>query len=102
MRARIKRVVQRFLLITISSLLLLTLLAYAVDYAIFRYRVATNRQPLGQITVYTYDAVPQKNGKTELIFHPPEAQTCVHALFPHSGYATCWYLQRHSERRINF
>jgi hypothetical protein len=76
-------------------------MAYAADYVAIHYRVATNRQPFDQITVSSYEAVPQKNGKTEFIFNPPEAQTCVHALFPHFGYQPCWYLQRHRERRID-
>lgn len=79
----------------------LTLLAYALDYAVFRYRLSTNRQPFGQIIVTTYDAVAQKNGKTEFIFNPPEPQTCVNALFPRQGYQPCWYLQRHTEQRTN-
>jgi hypothetical protein len=84
-----------------SSVLGVTLLAYAADYAVFRYRVATNRQPFGQVTVLPYEAVPQKSGKTQFIFNAPEAQTCVHALFPHSAYAPCWYLQRHTEQRTD-
>jgi len=79
----------------------LTLVAYAVDYAVFRYRVAANRQPFGQITVSSYDAVLQKNGKTQFIFNPPELQTCVHSLFPHAGFVPCWYLQRHTEPRTD-
>lgn len=99
--ARIKHLLKRLLLITVSFLLGLTLLAFAADYAVFRYRLSTNRQPFGQITVTSYDAVQQKNGKTEFIFNPPEAQTCVNALFPGGGYVPCWYLQRHAEQRTN-
>ena len=101
LRARINHVLKRALLISLASLLGLTLLAYAIDLAVFRYRLSTNRQPFGQITVTTYDAVAQKNGKTEFIFNPPEVQTCVNALFPRAGYQPCWYLQRHTEQRTN-
>jgi hypothetical protein len=101
LRDRIKRFLKRLIAIGLSSAMGLILLAYAVDYGVFRYRVAANRQPLGQITVTRYDAVLQKNGKTEFIFNPPEAQTCVNALFPRAGYAPCWYLQRHTEQRTN-
>ena len=87
--------------IGLASALTVTAFAYAVDYAVFRYRVAANRQPFGQITVTRYDAVLQKNGKTQLIFSPPEAQTCVRALFPRAGYTPCWYLQRHTEQRTD-
>lgn len=83
------------------SVLSLTLLAYGADYAVFRYRVASHRQPFGQVTVLPYDAVLQKSGKTQFIFNPPEVQTCVHALFPHGGYEPCWYLQRHTEQRTD-
>ncbi len=89
------------MIVGLSSASGLTLLAYAVDYGVFRYRVATNRQPYGQITVTSYDAVAQKNGKTQFIFNPPEAQTCANALFPRAGYVPCWYLQRHTEQRTN-
>jgi len=101
LRPTIKHLLKRALVITVASALGLTLLAYTVDYAVFRYRLATNRQPFRQITVTTYDAVAQKNGKTEFLFNPPEAQTCVNALFPRAGYPPCWYLQRHTEQRTN-
>jgi hypothetical protein len=101
LRAQIKHFLKRLIVVGVSSALGLTAFAYAVDYAVFRYRVAANRQPFGQITVSSYDAVQQKSGRTEFIFNPPEAQTCVHALFPRSGYVPCWYLQRHSEPRTN-
>jgi hypothetical protein len=90
------------MLIAVSLALGLTALAYMVDYAVFRHRLATNRQPFAQIAVTSYDAVPQKNGKTEFIFNPPQVQTCVNALFPRESYVPCWYLQRHTEQRTNF
>jgi hypothetical protein len=96
-RHRLKRFVAGALL----AVLCVSAFAYAVDFAIFRYRVAANRQPFGQITVSRYDAVQQKSGKTVFIFNPPEAQTCVNALFPRSGYFPCWYLQRHTEQRTD-
>jgi hypothetical protein len=101
LRPSIKHFLKRVIVIGLSSALGLTLLAYTVDYAVFRYRVATNHRPFGQITVTSYDAVAQKNGKTEFLFKPPEAQTCVNALFPRAGYVPCWYLQRHTEQRTN-
>jgi hypothetical protein len=99
--AEFKHWLLRVIVIGLASVLSLTALAYAIDFAVFRYRVATNRQPYGQITVSSYDAIPQKSGKTEFIFNPPDAQTCVNSLFPREGYTPCWYLQRHAEQRIN-
>jgi hypothetical protein len=100
-RNKIKHFLKRLIVIALSCALGITLIAYAVDYAVFRYRVSTNRQPFGEITITSYDAVEQKSGKTQFIFNPPQAETCVHALFPHDGYIPCWYLQRHTEQRTD-
>jgi hypothetical protein len=89
------------MVVGLSSALGVTGVAYAVDYVVFRHRTAANRQPFGQVTVMPYYAVRQKSGKTQFIFNPPEAQTCVHALFPRAGYPPCWYLQRHTEQRTD-
>jgi hypothetical protein len=101
LRDRLKRFLIRLILWGLCGTLGAALAAYAVDYAVFRYRWSGNRQPFGEVTVSSYDAVQQKNGKTEYIFNPPEQQTCVHALFPHAGFVPCWYLQRHTEPRTD-
>jgi hypothetical protein len=99
--ARIRRFLLRLAASIFLSALGLAGLAFSVDYAVFRYRVAGNHQAYGQITVTHYDAVKQKNGKTEFLFDPPQAQPCVNSLFPHEGYQPCWYLQRHPEQRTD-
>jgi|SRR5580704_588814 hypothetical protein len=76
-------------------------LAFGVDYAVFRVRVATNRSPYGSVIVKHYTAIQQKSGKTEFIFDPPQAQPCVNALFPHAESLPCWYLSRHPEQRTD-
>jgi hypothetical protein len=98
--ARIRHFLKRLLGVTLLAVAGVSLVAYAVDYGVFRYRVGTNRA-FGQVTVTSYDAVQQKNGKTEFLFDPPQAQTCVNSLFPRAGYVPCWYLQRHTEQRTN-
>jgi hypothetical protein len=76
-------------------------LVYGLDYAIFRIRAATNRNVYGAVTVSHYYAVLLKNGKTQFIFDPPQAETCVNAVFPHAGSLPCWYLRRHPEQRTD-
>jgi hypothetical protein len=98
--AGVVRTLKRLLAVMLLSLVTLTIVAYTVDFAIFRYRVGANNA-FGQVTVTSYDAVQQKNGKTEFLFNPPQAQTCVNSLFPRAGYLPCWYLQRHPERRTD-
>ncbi len=100
-RARIKHFLKRLIAVGLASAVAVTAAAYAVDYTLFRYRVSSNRQPYGQVTVTRYDAITQKSGKTQFIFSPPETQTCVHALFPRGGYTPCWYLERHAEERTD-
>jgi hypothetical protein len=77
------------------------LLAYGGDFAIFRLRVAANRNAYGSVVVNHYTAVLQKNGKTTLTFDPPTPWTCVNSLFPHQGWLPCWYLSRHPEQRTD-
>jgi hypothetical protein len=76
-------------------------IAYGVDFLVFRVRLATNRDPYGSVVVNHYYAVLQKNGKTQFIFDPPQPETCVKALFPHSGSPPCWYLSRHPDQRTD-
>jgi hypothetical protein len=97
----IRRLLLRIIAAAFLSALSLIVLAYGVDYVVFRYRVSGNRRPFGQVTVFPYDAIPQKSGKTQFIFNPPEVRTCVHALFPRAGYEPCWYSQRHTEQRTD-
>lgn len=87
----------------ISALVLAGVAAavYCGDLAVFRVRVAGNWDPYGSVTVEPYYAIAQKSGKTQFIFQPPQPQACIHALVPHSGYSTCWYLSRHPEPRTD-
>jgi hypothetical protein len=97
LRERLRRIFLGAVLFILGT----ALLAFAVDFAVFRVRVAANRNAYGSVVVSHYYAVLQKNGKTQFIFDPPAAEKCVNALFPHSGMQPCWYLSHHPERRTN-
>ena len=97
LRTRLRRI----LVTAIVSIALAGLIAFALDYAVFRVRAAANWSPYGSVTVRHYYAVLQKNGKTTFMFDPPQAWTCVNALFPHGGSLPCWYLKRHPEQRTD-
>lgn len=77
------------------------ILAFTVDFSVFRMRVATHHDAFGSVTVKHYYAVLQKNGRTQFIFEPPQDESCVKTLFPHSGEMPCWYLSRHPEQRTD-
>jgi hypothetical protein len=97
LKARLRRIFFGVILAAVAA----AALAYGLDYAVFRIRASTNRNAYGTVTVNHYYAILQKNGKTQLIFDPPQAQTCVRALFPHEGWLPCWYLARHPDQRTD-
>lgn len=75
---------------------------YDGDDLSVRYRIPKSRQPLGTVTVRRFDAISEKNNRTEFIYEDPMAVTCVRSLFPHLGYQPCWYLSRHADQRVNY
>ena len=85
----------------IIGLIVLTLLTYAGDYFWVQYRISRHLDPFSTVTIQPYYAIHQKSGKTEYDFAAPESQLCVRSLFPHLGYSPCWYLTRHTEKRID-
>ena len=91
----------RTFIAVVVTLLGAAALAFGLDYAVFRIRVATNQNAYGSVNVNHYYAILQKNGKTSFTFDPPGPQTCVNAFFPHEGLLPCWYLQRHPDQRTN-
>ena len=80
----------------------LLVLAYLGDYISLAYRIPNGREQFGSIEVEKLLAVPQKDRKTEYIADPPEAEQCVHSLFPQFGLAPCWYLARHAMQQVNY
>jgi hypothetical protein len=85
------RIIKRVLLIVV----LVLAAAYGADYL-----VARNR-PHGSVDVQPYLAVPQKNGKVEIIMQDPETDECVNSLLPHQDLQPCWYLVKHKQKRID-
>jgi hypothetical protein len=99
--AKLRERLSRIFLGTVVFVLSTAILTFGVDQGLFRLRVAAQRHPYGSVVVSRSYAVLQKNGKTQFIFDPPTPETCVKALFPHSGMQPCWYLSRHPEQRTN-
>lgn len=54
--------------------------------------------PVGMVRVQPTYAIPHKDGRAELVFGDPVDQPCLHSLFPHMGYAPCWYLNRQNQK----
>jgi hypothetical protein len=92
---------KQLLLRIFGGLILVGLLVYGGDYVSVRYRVLKGRDPFTTVAIQPYYAIHEKSGKTEFDFAQPQTEICVRSLFPHSGYRPCWYVNRHTEKRID-
>ncbi|HXJ80310.1 MAG TPA: hypothetical protein VMS64_16720 [Candidatus Methylomirabilis sp.] len=81
-------------------LVVLLSLLYIGDDVSVRYRMAHQKDgdPLQRVTYYI--ATMLKNGRVEVFYDQPQTEVCVRALFPHRGYRPCWYVTRHTVRRV--
>jgi hypothetical protein len=91
---------RKIMLGILAGLIVASVLAYALDYLLWRYKLSTGRTPYGTLTVQYYYAIQEKNGKTEYDYQPPQQESCVNSLFPHAGYSPCWYERKHTEKAI--
>lgn len=82
-------------------LVALALAVYAGDYLSIRWGIPKSRPQFGSVRVQRYYAVKLKNDRTELMFQPPAPQPCSNSLFPQLGASPCWYLARHTTKRID-
>ena len=68
--------------LSLTVLIAVCVLLYAVDYLVWRYKLATGHHPYGTVTVQFYYAIQEKNGKTEYDYQPPQPDMCVNSFFP--------------------
>ena len=73
-------------------------LVYFGDYLSVRIRMMHPKpaDPFESMKSLRVLAIPEKNGKTEYEVdaqNPEQTVTCVHSLFPHSGFSPCWYVK---------
>ena len=92
---------KRYLAFTVIILASALLVIYIGDYFVIRYKGARKRDPFGSVTVRRYYSIEKKANKTEYVFAGAQDEQCVNSLFSHLGRRPCWYVQRHSEQRVN-
>jgi hypothetical protein len=87
--------------IAIAALVALVI-TYAVDYISLhlRMRKPTPTDPFESVSIDRMYAILQKSGKSEFVPADTINVTCVHSLFPHSGYNPCWYVERQKDQTI--
>jgi hypothetical protein len=84
----------RILVVAVAVLALL----FISDYLSVRIRAIHPKpaDPFESIKALRVLAIPEKNGKTSYEVdaqNPEQTVTCVHSLFPQSGYSPCWYVK---------
>lgn len=74
----------------------LVAVSYACDYGYAKARNA----PFADVQIERYLAIAEHFNKIGYEPTTPVTERCVYSLFPHFGYAPCWYLTRHTVRYI--
>lgn len=84
----------------LAGLLVLAVLFYALDYAVWRVRLL-GATGIDFAQVNRMSVAPLKGGKEEYYFDGTGSEACAVSLFPPftlQGFATpCWWLRRHPQ-----
>ena len=79
------------------ALLVVTIGAYAADWAIFTLRGA----PTSTVTVSRFQTVPLKGNKVEYDYLGTADVPCSQSLFPQGGQSPCWRLRRNPNQTVD-
>jgi hypothetical protein len=78
------------------ALLVIAAVAYPVDWAVWRSRVAGGG--MEQIEVRTFVVGELKGGKEDYYPQGSSMMPCSKTLYPQGGNMACWWLERHREQ----
>lgn len=88
---------KRIVVIAVAALFAL----YLADTLAVWIPIPPGRQVYGEVQVRVFYAMSLKGNRTEYQDGGIQKQTCVYALFPHSGDSPCWYASRHTEKWLS-
>jgi hypothetical protein len=100
--ARPLAIVKRILIAAVLAAALLYL-GDALSVRIRRIHPHPN-DPFESLTAPRILAIPENNGKVSYerdIQQPDQTVTCVHSLFPHSGFFPCWYIKKKLQQPVS-
>jgi hypothetical protein len=86
----------RLLVRGVLGVLLLAVVAYPVDWAVWRVRVASGGG-MGSVQVDRFTVAELKGGKEDYYPDGTEMVVCSKSLYPQGGYGVCWWVERHRE-----
>lgn len=86
----------KWLLKSVGVVLLVAALAYPLDFAVWRVRVARGGG-MGSVPVERFTVAELKGGKEEYFPNGIETVACSRSLYPQEGHNPCWWVERHRE-----
>jgi hypothetical protein len=92
----IEKFLVKMLARTVAGVLLIALVAYPVDWAVWRTRVADGGG-MGSLQVNRLTVAELKGGKEDYYFNGTTMVSCSTSLYPQGGYNPCWWVKRHPE-----
>jgi hypothetical protein len=80
----------------VLGLVLLGVVAYPLDWAVWRARVARGGG-MGQVQVDRFTVAELKGGKEDYYSDGTSIVPCSESLYPQGGNGVCWWVRRHAE-----
>lgn len=77
------------------------LVAYPVDFAIWKIRVA-HGGGMGSVETFSVVAAEEKGNKEEYFPTGNDLTPCSRSLYPQGGNTPCWYLSRHPDQIVRY
>ena len=92
----LERFVMRLLVRGVLGVVLLGVMAYPLDWAVWKVRVAQGGG-MGEMQVDRFTVAELKGGKED--YYPEGTTTvpCSKSLYPQGGNGACWWVARHRE-----
>jgi hypothetical protein len=78
------------------AILVIAILAYPLDWVVWRGRMAAG-SGMGTVQVSRFTVAELKGGKESYYFDGTDTVDCSHSLLPEAGAGACWWLARHAE-----
>jgi hypothetical protein len=92
----IEKFIVRMLAKAIAGIALVAMVAYPVDWGIWRARVAEGGG-MGTKQVNRMTVAELKGGKEDYYLDGTAMVSCSRSLYPQGGYSPCWWLARHPD-----
>lgn len=86
----------KMLLRAIGVVILLAIMAYPLDWMVWRARVAQGGG-MGSVQVQLFTVAELKGGKEDYYPNGTAVIACSKSMYPQGGNGACWWVERHRE-----